>query len=73
MIEGGDEGYSDWVVVSVDMPLINIRNGITPDRSVIRPRRCSRVPSSALTTGRCERHADDKARPPPLSSCRACK
>lgn len=34
MIEGGSEGYSDWVVVSVDMPLIKIQNGMTPDRIV---------------------------------------
>lgn len=34
MIEGGSEGYSDWVVVSVDIPLIKIQNGVTPDRIV---------------------------------------
>ncbi|WP_143271065.1 hypothetical protein [Bradyrhizobium brasilense] len=34
MIEGGSEGYSDWVVVSAELPLIKIRSGYTPDRIV---------------------------------------
>jgi len=32
LIQGGEEGYSDWTVVSADMALIKIRNGVTPDR-----------------------------------------
>lgn len=31
-IEGGVEGYSSWKIVSVEMPLIKISNGINPDR-----------------------------------------
>ncbi|PIT02080.1 hypothetical protein TSA1_15915 [Bradyrhizobium nitroreducens] len=34
MIEGGSEGYSDWEVVSIELPLIKIRNGVTEDRIV---------------------------------------
>lgn len=33
-IEGGDESSSSWQVTSVDMPLIKIRNGYSPDRIV---------------------------------------
>lgn len=33
-IEDGVESNSSWQVVSIDMPLIQIRNGYSPDRIV---------------------------------------
>jgi hypothetical protein len=31
-IEDGSEGYSSWEVVSVEIPLIKLRNGFSADR-----------------------------------------